>query len=456
VGARTSARKLNGVVYTPIELARAMVARLELADGMTLLDPACGEGVFLVAALERARALGISLRLEGWDVDGEALARAERSLKDAARRLGPGRGRPWLLVHRDGLASEPRRFDVVVGNPPYLEAKRMPDDMKARVRATCPVAATGAFDLYAAFVERSVRLLGPRGLLSFLVPNRLAVTSNAAALRPWLLEQGEVTLLDLSRDDPFPDAAVYPMVVELRRGADVGLVHACLGVPTTLSRRPLGLEFVNQRLVGRWPLATAPDALARLVAMFERSTRTLADLFEIRWAVSFHRAGLRDRYVFPHEPTSPHARRFVGGAAFAGNREVEGGQIRWAGAWIDYDEARAKADGNPLPPLSLFTQPKVVICQNALRCRAALDTEGFVVKDTFLIARLRPGVDAAWLRWLPDFLHGDEFHRAYETLYGGSRKRGGYLQFLGSYLEPFPVPDSPLPARSSHARKRRA
>jgi hypothetical protein len=442
VGARTSERKLNGVVYTPLDLARAMVGRLDLAEGMTVLDPSCGEGVFLVAVLERAQARGISLEVEGWDIDGDALAKAEQAMQHTARRLALRRERPWTLVHRDALAPEPRRFDVIVGNPPYLEAKRMPDDMKARVKEVCPIAAVGAFDLYAAFVERSAKLLAPRGVLSFIVPNRLAVTSNAADLRPWLITQGEVTVIDLSREQAFPDAAVYPMIVELRRSGASGLVNAALQdrpAPRTGSDA-LDAAFVNGRLGGRWPLATEPGALRHLRATFEASTQTLGDLFDFRWTVSFHRAGLRERYVFASQPGSRHARRFVGGLAFTGNREVEGGEVRWGGAWIDYDEARARGDRNPLPPLSLFTQPKVAICQNARRCRAAFDDEGFVFKDTFIVAVARPGVEVAWLRWLPDFLHGDDFHRAYETLYGGTRKRGGYLQFLGSYLAPFPAP----------------
>lgn len=454
VGARTSERKLNGVVYTPIELARAMVARLELTEGMHVLDPSCGEGVFLVAVLERAAALGITVRVEGWDVDAAALAKAEQAMKEISRRIGLGRTRPWRLVHRDALAPEPRRFDLIVGNPPYLEAKRMPDDMKAYVRERCPIAAVGAFDLYAAFIELSTELLVPHGVLSFIVPNRLAVTTNAAALRPWLLTRGEITILDLSRTNAFPDAAVYPMIVELRRGRASRLVLATLqgAAGDDESRDVLPADFVQTKLDGRWPLASDAGALAHLRAIFEGSTKTLGDLFEFRWTVSFHKAGLRERYVFETKPRSRYARRFVGGANYAGNREVDGGKVSWAGAWIDYDEARARADDNPLPPLSLFTQPKVAICQNASRCRAAFDDEGYVFKDTFVLAVLRPGVDPAWLRWLPELLHSDDFHRAYETLYGGTRKRGGYLQFLGSYLAPFPVPAASLP----HTTKPRA
>ncbi len=434
----TSVKKLNGVVYTPLHLARAMVARLPMTEGSIWLDPACGEGVFLVAALERAAALGVPIRLEGWDIDGPALATAETRLTALAGSLGAPRC--WTLSHRDALAPEQRRFDIVVGNPPYLESKRMPEPMKARLRADCPVSSTGAFDLYAAFIELSAHLLSKTGMLSFLVPNRLAVTANNEALRRWLVEWGEVTAIDLSHKNPFPDAAVYPMVVEWRPGLDSALVTG--GLDGAGGRR-FGEGLVGGRLGGRWPLPPDPESGALVSRLLQDVPGSVGDRFDIRWTVSFHASGLRDRYVSDQEPDSPHARRFVGGGRFAGNREVEPYHLRWGGAWIDHDAERARRDRNPLPPLSLFLAPKVAICQNARRCRAAVDLDGYVLKDTFLLAALKPETPDLWLYWLPVVLHSRLFHVCYDALNGGTRKGGGYLHFLGSYLERFPLPPPP-------------
>jgi SAM-dependent methyltransferase len=423
-------RKLNGIVYTPDALAEAIVARLPLRPDAAVLDPACGNGVFLAAVARRAEREGIPVVIEGWDIDAAALAEAEG-------RLGPGRCR---LVHRDALDPEERRFDLVVGNPPYLEAKRMPDAAKRRLREICPVAATGAFDLYAAFVERGAQLLRDDGSLAFLVPNRLAVTANAARLRSWLLDRGEVSLVDLSRSDVFPDAAVYPIVLGLRCGAPPALACETL---TGTERTVLDAATVRTILGGRWPLPDSPEAARLVRRVLDGGLPPLSARYEVRWTVSFHASGRRDRYVFAERPDSPHARRFLGGGRFAGNREVEPCAITWAGAWIDYDEARASAESNPLPPAELFEAPKVAICQNARRARAAVDTAGFVLKDTFLLARPRDPTDAAALYWLPLVLHSDVFHVLYEAMYGGTRKGGGFLHFLAGYLEPFPVPPPP-------------
>jgi tRNA1(Val) A37 N6-methylase TrmN6 len=438
IGGRTSVKKLNGVVYTPLALARSIVARMPLQEGAVWLDPACGEGVFLIAALERAATAGVSIHVEGWDIDGGALTKAHANLQEAKQRLRVDA--TWTLTHRDAMTPESRRFDIVVGNPPYLEAKRMPDDMKARVKAACPVSSTGAFDLYAAFVELSARLLTSNGVMAFIVPNRIAVTTNADGIRRWMLEQGRITVIDLSKSTPFPDAAVYPMIVELHRGESSELVTT--GFESSECER-FSASLLNDRLSGRWPLPSAAAGGELVRRVLVEVPQSLGEFFDIRWTVSFHASGLRDKYVFKDRPNTPHARKFVGGGKFSGNREVDRFAVKWAGWWIDYDEERARRDRNTLPPVELFVQPKVAICQNARRCRAAVDLDGHVLKDTFLLATVRPGIEIEFLYWLSIVLHSRLFHICYDVFNGGTRKGGGYLHFLGSYLLNFPFPPPP-------------
>lgn len=113
------ARRTFGVVHTPPELARHVVAEVDgalrafglgagLADPrVTIVDPSCGPGVFLAAALARAP----EARLVGLDVDAGALRQARSLLPSTVR-----------LLRRDTLASldvGPVDVAVVLGNPPW-------------------------------------------------------------------------------------------------------------------------------------------------------------------------------------------------------------------------------------------------------------------------------------------------------------------------------------------------
>jgi hypothetical protein len=197
------------------------------------------------------------------------------------------------------------------------------------------------------------------------------------------------------------------------------------------------------------PAPAIRTTIRRLLADPHRFAR-LSRAIEVRWTVSFHRRGLRDQFVTSNRPDSPHARRFVGGVRFAGNRELTPYSIEWSGTWIDYDEERARAEHNPLPSVSLFEAPHVVIPQNTRRPRAAINRDGFVLKDTFLAATLRSGADRDWLPWLTIVLNSAFGHHLYEALFGGTRKGGGYLQLLGSYLHHLPIPDPPSDVGSLH------
>jgi len=121
----TSARKRLGAWYTPDDLvstvvdhvvtpefvrARSSPGRSGRGRSLRVLDPACGDGRFLAAVEERVNAAGLSCELVGVDIDPAAAG--------AARDRCPGAH----IVQADALAHDfaGQRFDVVIGNPPFL------------------------------------------------------------------------------------------------------------------------------------------------------------------------------------------------------------------------------------------------------------------------------------------------------------------------------------------------
>ncbi len=456
VGQQTSIAKLNGQVYTPDDLAERVLGLLNWPASPQpgrLLDPACGQGVFLEAAMRAVAAQDwtedekryvITEHISGWDLDLEALGLCEARLSQVAEQLGLPGALPQL-THCDALDQHGQAAEVVVGNPPYVEAKRMPDSQKDKIKARCPLAARGSFDLYGAFVELSEEWVGDSGQMAFIIPNRFLVVKYAEKLRQHFLQTAEMGVVDLSKEKVFADAAVYPIVLHLQFGTApqyrVGSFSSD-GVEGITLRSDLLLS----RLDGRLPVVPNTETGQQLVERLLTDTRfrSLSAFGDVRWCVSFHKGGLRDAYVFNQPPGSPkQLRKFLGGGRFQGNREVEAHRIDWSGWWIDYDEARARADKNPLPPLALFDAPKLVICQNARRLRAAVDRSGLVLKDTFVALVPSESTDDGWLDWAAVVLQSDVMHYLYEHLYAGTRKGGSYLHFLRGYLLPLPIPPMP-------------
>lgn len=136
-------RTARGAWYTPRWLAEDLVARAlpdRAAAGLgPVADPACGGGVFLLAAAERLVELGYGpsdavARLRGIDVDPLAVAVTEAALWWWAARRGVA-ARPRVRVGDALLDPGTERPGTVVGNPPFLGQLRAGTAVDAGRRA---------------------------------------------------------------------------------------------------------------------------------------------------------------------------------------------------------------------------------------------------------------------------------------------------------------------------------
>ena len=460
-------RKAEGVFYTPEAVVEHLLDGVGYPEARRpsarIADLSCGAGAFLVAAAARLAALlqvqGVSPAkgarildeaLIGLDRDAAAVAVAREQLQAVAAEHGfPGARFPHVRAG-DALLREPLPpLTFVVGNPPYLEAKKASPELKDLCRRQFPDVARGAFDLFVCFVAAGLDALEEGGRLGYIVPNKLLVAQYGEALRRRLLaETSLVEITDLSRAGPFRDAAVYPITLTLckRPPSDSQRVRlrprlrelselpapseaACLTVAQSdYQRRPRSLIFFP-------PADPEPrELLARLLALPDR----MGDALEFKWTISFHRGGLRDQFIHPR-PTGRQPRRLLGGKSHHGNGDVRRYRLDWSGWWIDYDEERARTAGNPLPPAALFEEPKLLIVQNSLRLLAAYDESGFYAKDTFLLARPRPEAAAVNLHALLGLLNSRLASFYYQHVFHGTRVAAGYLHYLSGYLADLPL-----------------
>ena len=82
-------------------------------------------------------------------------------------------------------------FDIVIGNPPYLSSKAIPDKQKkqyARVFKTT----TKQYDLFSLFIELSIALAKRNGVLSYIVPDSLIGRSNFEETRKLIIASTKI------------------------------------------------------------------------------------------------------------------------------------------------------------------------------------------------------------------------------------------------------------------------
>jgi hypothetical protein len=245
-GARSSG-ETHGVVLTKphvvsliLDLAGYTVDRDLTA--LSLLEPACGLGAFLVPAVERLLAVADRLKVDvvdlqspitAYDIDEDHVARSRETVAALLQKHGVDRRRAraaasrWIVCSDFLLKSQADRFDVVVGNPPYVRIEQLATELQGEYRRRYRSLYDRA-DLYVAFIENALHLLSPAGVLSFICADRWTVNKYGAPLRQIVTGGFRINCyVDLHTASPFEsDVIAYPSIFAISPGIGTS-VHVC-------------------------------------------------------------------------------------------------------------------------------------------------------------------------------------------------------------------------------------
>lgn len=199
-------KKARGAFFTPHPIAEFLArwATKEVGPETRVLDPTCGEAVFLLAAAARMRDLGadpvtIGHRLSGVDVDGPSLAES-RALLAAAGVAEPN------LIERDFFAlptpaqvdSQLDWQDAVIGNPPFVRYQTFTGDTRKRGLAAALAQGVRLSRLTSSWAPTLVHasaFLKPTGRLAMVLPAELLTVHYAEPVRRWLRQRFAVVNL---------------------------------------------------------------------------------------------------------------------------------------------------------------------------------------------------------------------------------------------------------------------
>lgn len=239
-GARSSG-ETHGVVLTKPHIVDLILdlagytADRDLTQ-TSFLDPSCGHGAFVVAAVRRLLAAAQRTKasidhlrdsIRAYDIDPDHVERTRIAVIEELRRSGSNAARAiglanaWIVCDDFLLASIHRRFDVIAGNPPYIRIEqisaRLQSEYRRRYRSLYDRA-----DIYVAFIERALELLAPSGTLSFICADRWVLNRYGAPLRDMLASRFKVrTYIDLHNASPFESNVVaYPSIFVISPGTN--------------------------------------------------------------------------------------------------------------------------------------------------------------------------------------------------------------------------------------------
>lgn len=223
------------VVEFILDLAGYDPAR-KLAD-KRLLEPSCGNGEFVIAAIDRLVASyqrhggDLSMAVEGLcdaicAVEAHDDSAQEAQARVIDRLIGNGLSAQqskrlataWIVVGDFLLADLQGAFDFVVGNPPYVRQELIPDDVLASYRRRYATLYNRA-DLYVPFIERGLNILSADGKLCYICSNRWMKCAYGKPLRAMVAKGFHLdAFVDMVDTPAFQrDVIAYPAITLLSR-----------------------------------------------------------------------------------------------------------------------------------------------------------------------------------------------------------------------------------------------
>ncbi|MDO8733837.1 MAG: N-6 DNA methylase [Elusimicrobiota bacterium] len=353
------------------------------------------------------------------------------------------------LKNRKGIFAD--GFDYVVGNPPYLEAKKMPSELKDICRKSFSDIANGAFDLYFCFIKLGIELLSENGSFGFIIPNKFQILKSAKTLRKSILDNYTIQeITDISNLPVFKDISVYPILLFIRNQKSTNQsirtydeVDNLLAIedykPSTINQS----EFYKTEGLIFFTLPSNKTGINIYKKLSSIKTH-LKDYLDIRWTISFHRSGIINNFIF-NTPTGKNPKPILGANIHSRDAEIEQYKVNWSGLWIDYDVEKARLVGNSFPPIEIFETPKLIIRQNAEKLSVAIDNRGkWILKDVYFSGRLiqKAKNDGFYLEYIAAILNSKLMNYYYSILFKGGHVNGGYLHFLIGYLNALPMINS--------------
>ncbi|MHA1490822.1 MAG: Eco57I restriction-modification methylase domain-containing protein [Promethearchaeota archaeon] len=338
-------------------------------------------------------------------------------------------------------------FDIIIGNPPYIENKKIFDlDFKRKLYKKFK-SAYKLFDLSIIFLEKSIKLLKNNGgYISFILTNKFLAADYGIKIREILVNHTELKeIINISTLPVFSKAATYPIILSLRKGISNNT--------SILIKKYDNLEkFINlidektfllpQSLIKTLPAHVIPisgniNLLNYLFLNFKPMSIVIKDLKIIyrpfgfiKWAKHFENIS---------ENRDSDNDLLLIGTGNVGKFHVKFDK-RIRIAKNDFKISYFKFNSNFEKKWKELSCEKLIFREIAKDLTWVYDP-GIYANITGLYFTIIPSFDTDKLFCLLTIMNSNLMDLVFKTLFGTLHMSAGYLRFNGSFIKRLPLPE---------------
>lgn len=225
-------RIINGAIYTPLNIREFIIqqsfhSKKETLANAKIADIACGCGGFLYSAAKQLKKKTdksyseiFRTQIFGLDIQPYSITRTKLLLSILALTEGEDKKEfHFNLFEGDALTFKWKEklnrftgFDIVLGNPPYVCARNLSDEVKLSL-ANWEVCKSGNPDLYIPFFQIGIECLNENGILGFITMNSFFKSLNGRALRDYFQKKSiKFKIIDFGTGQIFKSKNTYTCI----------------------------------------------------------------------------------------------------------------------------------------------------------------------------------------------------------------------------------------------------
>ncbi len=214
----SSEQKLRGAYYTPLQLANAMVRLFATEDIQTVLEPSCGDGVFL-DSLEQIGLMENIASVDTVEIEPDEVLKVQNNYR--YHNNVTIYNEDFFEFYNRVLGK--KQYDLILGNPPYIRYQYLTEhqrELQSKILVTHGMKANKLINTWVAFLVACVQLLSETGKIAFVIPAEIMQVAYAEDLRLFLSEHlAKITLITFEQL-VFPDIEQEVLVFIGEKGTE--------------------------------------------------------------------------------------------------------------------------------------------------------------------------------------------------------------------------------------------